>query len=463
MISRRSRGASVAAVGGFAALALTLAACTPPPSDEDNNAGDDGDREIAEGCEAFEQYGDLSGTTVTVYTSITAPEDQPHIDSYVPFEDCTGATIEYDGSREFEAQLPVRLQSGNAPDIAYIPQPGLMASLVRDFPDAAVEVGELAQSNVAEYYDPSWREYGSVDGTFYGTPLGANVKSFVWYSPSMFRDAGYEIPQTWDELIALSDQIVADGGTPWCAGIESGDATGWPATDWLEDVLLRTAGPEVYDQWLSHEIPFNDPQVAEALEAVGSILKNPDYVNAGYGDVQSIASTPFADAGFPILDGECWMHRQASFYAANWESAQPGTTVAEDGDVFAFYFPAMSTDERPVLGGGEFTVAFADRPEVAAFQAYLTSPEWVNTKIPLHTTGGWVSANSDQDTTLYASPIDRLSAEQLADESATFRFDASDLMPGEIGTSAFWTEMVNWIASDKDNAAVLDDIEAAWP
>ena len=463
MRSNTRRNRAIAVVGGLS-LALTLAACTAPPDDEDEPTagGDDGDSEVAEGCEAFADYGDLSGTTVSVYTSITSPEDQPHIDSYKPFEECTGATIEYEGSREFEAQLPVRIQAGDPPDIAYIPQPGLLATIVGDNPDAVVPVGEMAEANVDEYYDPAWKEYGSIDGTYYATPLGANVKSFVWYSPSMFADAGYEIPETWDDLMALSDQIVADGGTPWCAGIESGEATGWPATDWLEDVMLRTAGPDTYDQWVSHEIPFNDPAVAEALEAVGSILKNPEYVNAGIGDVRSIASTPFTDAGFPILDGQCWMHRQASFYAANWESAREGVTVAEDGDVFAFYFPAMDADSRPVLGGGEFVAAFSDRPEVAAFQAFLVSPEWNNAKI--ESTGpGWVSANSGQDTSLYASPIDKLSAELLADPNTVFRFDASDLMPGEVGANAFWTEMTNWIASDKANQEVLDAIEASWP
>ncbi|GEN80436.1 ABC transporter substrate-binding protein [Actinotalea fermentans] len=463
MRSNTRRNRAIAVVGGLS-LALTLAACTAPPDDEDEPTagGDDGGSEVAEGCEAFADYGDLSGTTVTVYTSITSPEDQPHIDSYKPFEECTGATIEYEGSREFEAQLPVRIQAGDPPDIAYIPQPGLLATIVRDNPDAVVPVGEMAEANVDEYYDPAWKGYGSIDGTYYATPLGANVKSFVWYSPSMFADAGYEIPETWDELIALSDQIVADGGKPWCAGIESGEATGWPATDWLEDVMLRTAGPDVYDQWVSHEIPFNDPAVADALETVGSILKNPDYVNAGIGDVRSIASTPFTDAGFPILDGQCWMHRQASFYAANWESAREGVTVAEDGDVFAFYFPSMDPDTRPVLGGGEFVAAFSDRPEVAAFQAYLVSPEWNNAKIEA-TGPGWVSANSGQDTSLYASPIDKLSAELLADPNTVFRFDASDLMPGEVGAASFWTEMTNWIASDKSNQEVLDAIEASWP
>ena len=128
------------------------------------------------------------------------------------------------------------------------------------------------------------------------------------------------------------------------SGIESGDATGWPATDWVEDVMLRTAGAETYDKWVNHEIPFNDPAVAEALAEVGKIIKNPDYVNGGFGDVRTIATTSFQDAGQPILDGSCFMHRQASFYAANWPE---GTDVSENGEIWAFYLPAMTADERP--------------------------------------------------------------------------------------------------------------------
>jgi alpha-glucoside transport system substrate-binding protein len=462
-----TRGRGAAALAGGLGLALALAACTAPPADNGGGAGGGGGNggngggDVAEGCEAFEQYGDLSGTTVTVYSSIRGVEGEWHSESYDQFRECTGANVEYEGTGEFEAQLPVRIQAGNAPDIAYIPQPGLLQTLVNDFPDAIQPVGPDAEANVDEYYAESWKEYGTIDGTYYATPLGANVKSFVWYSPSMFNDAGYDIPQSWDELIELSDQIVADGGTPWCEGIGSGDATGWPATDWMEDVLLRSAGPEVYDQWVNHEIPFNDPQIAEALEMVGSILKNPDYVNAGFGGVNSIATTEFADAGAPILDGECWMHKQASFYQSFWVNFADDVEVAEDGDVFAFYFPAMNEGEQPLLGGGEFVAAFADRPEVQAFQAFLTSPEWVNAHLEI--SSGWVSANSAQDTSLYDSPIDRLSAELLADTDRVFRFDGSDLMPAAVGAGSFWREMTNWIANDKPNDEVLDAIEASWP
>ena len=448
-----------AALGGALAVALTVAACGSSDGGSGSSSGGDGEASSID-CAPYEAFGDLQGTEVSVYTSITAPEDGPHIASYKPFEDCTGVTIKYEGSKEFEAQLPVRVQGGNAPDIAYLPQPGLLQTMVAtgQVKAAPAEV----EANVDENM-PDFKEYGTVDGTFYAAPLGANVKSFVWYSPTAFSDAGYSIPTTWDELLSLSDQIAADnpdgGVKPWCAGIESGDATGWPATDWVEDVLLRTAGPEVYDQWVNHEIPFNDPQIAEALAEVGKILKNDAYVNGGFGDVRTIATTSFQDAGQPILDGSCMMHRQASFYAANWPE---GTNVAEDGDVWAFYLPAMTTDERPVLGGGEFVAAFADRPEVKAFQTYLASVESADERAQTCGSGGCVTANTNADPELLTNPIDKLSAEQLTDENATFRFDGSDLMPGAVGAGTFWKGMTDWIIGQGDQQT-LDYIENSWP
>jgi len=461
MAHPRRKRTGAAAFVGIAALALT--ACGGGDNGDTTTGGTGGDNGDAADCSTFEQYGDLSGTTVTVFTSIISPEDQPHIDSYKPFEDCTGATIEYEGSRSFEEQLPIRAQAGNAPDIAYIPQPGLLQTLVERYPDAVKPAGDLANSNLDEYYNEAWKGYGSVDGTLYAVPVGANAKSFVWYSPSAFSEGGYEIPETWDDLMALTDQITSDIGgdeltKAWCAGIESGGATGWPATDWLEDMMLRTVTPEEYDQWVTGDLAFNDPKVLTALEMAGEILRNEDYVNGGYGGVQSIATTAFGDAGLPILDGNCFLHRQASFFQANWPE---GTTVAEDGDVFAFYLPS-NTDAKPVLGGGEFAATFSDRPEVQAFQAYLASPEWSNEKAKV-SGPGWLSANSGLDPANLESPIDQLSFELLTDETTVFRFDASDLMPASVGAGSFWTQMTQWLAQGKDSQAVLDDIAATWP
>lgn len=452
------RGMAVAAA--LVSAGLVLAGC----GGDDDGGGSAGGTWPGEGkaeCEGLEQlaeFGDLTGKEITVYTSIVAPEDQPHIDSWKLFTTCTGAKPKYEGSKEFETQLQVRVQAGNPPDIAYIPQPGLLQTLARA--GKVVEAPEPVSDNVDEWFGEDWKSYGSVDGKLYAAPLGANVKSFVWYSPKMFAENGWEVPQTWDELMSLTNTIADSGTKPWCAGIESGEATGWPATDWLEDVLLRSAGPDAYDKWVSHEIAFNDDAVVEGLDRVGEILKNDDYVNGGIGDVKSIATTKFQDGGLPILEGKCAMHRQASFYAANWRK---GTDVSENGDAFAFYLPAMNEEfGNPVLGGGEFVAAFSDDPEVQAFQTYQSTDVWANEKAKSSPAGGWVSANTGLDIANLASPIDKLSGEVLQDPDAVFRFDASDMMPAEVGLGSFWKEMTNWITGESTQDA-LDNIEESWP
>lgn len=463
MSHARVTRALVAAASATALLALAACSTAAAPSASAPTSAATS-AAVDDKCAAFKDYGDLTGKTISVFTSIASDsEAKPHTDSYKPFEECTGATIKYEGSRDFEAQLPVRLKAGNAPDIAYIPQPGLLATLSKDYPGKVFPAGALATKNVETYYDPAWKTYGSVDGKFYAVPVGANVKSFVWYSPKAFADKGYTVPTTWDELIALSDKIVADNPDsdvkPWCAGIESGGATGWPATDWVEDVMLRVNGTDVYDQWVSHDVAFNDAKVVAAIDKVGSILKNEKYVNGGYGNVKTIATTSFTEAGNPILAGECYMHRQASFYQANWPE---GTKVGPDGDVWAFYFPSMSADSKPVLGGGEFAAAFSDRPEVQAFQAYLASPEWSNAKADTTPNGGWLSANKKLDANKLVKPVDKLSYEILTDPAATFRFDGSDLMPGAVGAGSFWTGMTDWI-NGKSTQEIADAIEKSWP
>ncbi|WBB98338.1 ABC transporter substrate-binding protein [Solwaraspora sp. WMMA2080] len=442
-----TRPRQASALASVLGLALASTACV---SDSGTSADPD-----SEECAPYSDYQGNDGTEVTIYASIRDAEADLLEQSWSEFVDCTGIDIRYEGSGEFEAQLQVRVDGGNPPDIAFIPQPGLLGRFAEagQLQAASDETKAMAEAN----YSEDWLAYGTVDGTFYGAPLGSNVKSFVWYSPSMFADNGWTVPETWDDLITLSDEVAATGTKPWCVGVESGDATGWPATDWIEDIMLRTQTPEVYDQWTTHDIPFNDPRVAEAVNQAGSILKNEEYVNGGFGGVDSITATSFQDAGTPILDGDCALHRQASFYANQWPE---GTEVAEDGDVFAFYFPTNDPSAgQPVLGGGEFTVAFADRPEVQAVQTYLASPEYANSRASL---GNWVSANSGLDIANVENPIDRLSVEILQDENTTFRFDGSDLMPAAVGAGTFWRGMVDWL-SGQSTAETLDYIEGSWP
>jgi alpha-glucoside transport system substrate-binding protein len=454
---RPSRGTRV--LGAALGLSLVLAGCG---GGDDPRGGSTTDAP-REDCAAFDRYGDLAGTRVTIYTSIVAPEDQPHIDSYRQFERCTGSQIVYEGSKEFETQLPARVQAGSPPDLAYVPQPGLLDTLVTQSPGAVKPAPQAVAANVDQYYSETFKSAGSVDGTLYGAPLGSNVKSYVWYSPRAFAAKGYAVPTTWDEMVALSERIAAEGGKPWCAGIASGPTTGWPLTDWLEDVVLRETGAEVYDQWVSHAIPFNDPRVVAALDRVGSILKNPDFVNGGLGDVSSIATTTVEEGGRPILDEACYLHRQANFYAANFPEE---TDISEEGEVFAFELPAIDpAAPQTVLVGSEFVVAFSDRPEVQAFQAYLSSPEWANEKAKAgseHGRSGWISANSGLDPANLSSPIDRQSVETLLDESKTLRFDGSDLMPAAVGSATFWRGMTDWI-NGRSTQESLDAIEQSWP
>ncbi len=456
MKNQRTRK-GLATIAVMAMSGLGLAACASDDSSSDEVSGEAPGAGKAE-CEQLEQFGDLTGKTVSVYTSILAPEQTAHEDSYQVFTECTGAEVKYEGSDQFETQLVVRVKAGNAPDIAYIPQPGLLKTVVSS--GSVVEAPQPVSDNVDEFFGEDWKSYGTVDDTFYAAPLGANVKSFVWYSPTMFADNGWTVPETWDDMITLSDEMAATGTKPWCAGIESGEATGWVATDWLEDAVLRDAGADAYDQWVNHEIPFDDPSIVESLDRVGAILKDSKYVNAGFGEVNSVATTAFQDGGLPILKGDCGLHRQASFYAAQWPE---GTTVEEDGDVFAFYLPTTNEDNgKPVLGGGEFVAAFDDRPEVQAFQTYLSSDIWANEKAKATPGGGWVSANTGLDIDNLGSPIDRLSAETLQDPEAVFRFDASDQMPSAVGAGSFWKEMTAWITG-KSSSDALKTIEESWP
>ena len=228
-----------------------------------------------------------------------------------------------------------------------------MASAV-SLEDLGFDVAEL-ESTFGEYF----LSLGEFEGEHYGIPTNINLKSMVWYPKDDFDAAGYTVPTTFDEMIALSDQIKADGGTPWCVGFESEAATGWPATDWMEDIMLATAGTETYTQWVNHEIPFNDPAVQNAGELFGDIMFTDGYVLGGADQTPSIA---FGDAPGPMFQDPpgCWLHRQASFITAFFpEDAEAGV----DYD----WFPFPAVDQQGTLFAGELAVVFSNRPEVVDF------------------------------------------------------------------------------------------------
>ncbi|WP_051393305.1 ABC transporter substrate-binding protein [Glycomyces arizonensis] len=440
--TRRLMGLTAAA----SVFALAAAACGAP---EDDGEGRGEVPDDAQDCANYEDYGSFDGETVSIIGSIRDTEADEMMEGWSYFEKCTGITIDYEGTGEFEADMTVRVDGGNAPDIALFPQPGLMQNFVDDLVPASEEVTALA----TEGWSEDWLDYGTIDGTFYAPPNSANAKSFIWYSPSFFQEGGYEIPTTWDDLITLSDKIAADGVKPWCVGFESGASTGWPGTDWIEDIVLRE-GTDLYDQWVNHEIPFNDPKIVAAIEKAGSIVTNEDYVFNG---TDTISSTAFQEAGYPILDGDCAMYRMASFYGAMWPE---GTEVAEDGDVFAFRFPEKNEGDNTMLVGGEFVAAFHDSEAIEATRQFLASELYHNARLQ---TGPWSTARQGVDPANATTPINELATQILTDPDVTVRFDGSDLMPGEVGAASFWNGVIEWVDGAKDAQQMADDIEASWP
>ncbi|MEV7692571.1 carbohydrate ABC transporter substrate-binding protein [Microbacterium sp. NPDC089189] len=406
--------------------------------------------------------GSVEGQTVQIAGGITGGEADALNESFAQFTEDTGIKVVYTGDKSFEGNIVTKVTGGSAPDIAIVPQPGLLKSLIET---GEVQPGsDTVSANVDEYWSEDWKGYGSADGTFYAAPMLANVKGYVWYSPASFAEWGVEVPKTWDDLLTLT-QTIRDttGAAPWCAGFASDAASGWPGTDWIEDLVLRQSGAEVYDQWVANEVAFTDPEIKEAFEAVGEILLNPDYVNAGYGDVKSINSTAFGDVAAAVADGRCALTHQASFLSANFLEAKTAAgetpTVAPDGDVYAFLLPGITADgEQFVEAGGEFVATFSDNEAVQKVAEFMSTPEFADARVEL---GGVISANKGADASLASSQFLTDAMTLLQDPSTVVRFDASDLMPATVGNGSFWKGMVNWI-DGRPLDQVLSDIQAGY-
>lgn len=403
-------------------------------------------------------HGGMEGQSI----SIMAPwlgADQELFTSLLPyFTEATGITVNYAGSGSFEQQIVIDSEAGSPPDIAVFPQPGLAADLAKK--GHLKPLREDITAWLGENYaaGESWAKfstYAGPDGAehLYTFPYKADVKSLVWYVPENFEDAGYEIPETYEDLKALTEQIVADGETPWCIGLGSDGATGWPATDWVEDLMLRLNSPEDYDAWTTNAMPFNDPKVIAAIDEFGWFAKNEDFVAGG---VNSVGSTDFRDSPKGLFDSPpaCYMHRQASFIPSFFPE---GTEVGVDADFF--YFPASSTADlgQPVLGGGTLFGVLTDNPAAMAFIDFLQTPAaheiWM-------AQSGFLTPFKGVNPEAYGNDTLKKMGAILLD-ATTFRFDGSDLMPAAIGAGAFWTGMVDYVggATAED---VTGTIQNAW-
>jgi alpha-glucoside transport system substrate-binding protein len=402
------------------------------------------------------QAGEFAGATVEILSQWIDAEGENFEATIQPFIDATGIEVNFEGITDYETVLRTRIDGGNAPDLAQIAQPGLMQSLASEGRLVSLSdwfnVDQLSQDYIQSFID-----LGSYENTLYGVYFKGDLKSIVWYPVQAFADAGYAIPTTWDELITLSDQIVADGnGNPWCVSMEHGDVTGWVATDWIEDVLLRTAPPETYDQWVRHEIPFDDPAVVNAANLVAEVWFADDYV---FGGSTAINGTWVGDTQTPMFDAagpKCWMHKQAAWIPEFWPE---GTAAGVDSSFF--YFPPIDPAYgSPVLGAGDMFVMFNDRPEVRAMLEFLATAEgaqgWIEN-------GGFVSPNLSVPLDWYSTyPNDELAV--ILAGASTLRFDASDTMPAEVGQGTFWAGMIEWVAANGAGTEdIFAEIEASWP
>ena len=378
-------------------------------------------------------------------------------------EEYPDITVLQEGTGDFESLARTRIGAGSEPDIILHPQPGLLEDFYNQGAveplDDVVDVDQLEADAVGGLLD-----LVTFDDQLYGVPMRLSLKSLVWYNPATFEAGGYSVPETWDEMMELTEAMANDDivNSPWCIGIESGDATGWVATDWIEDILLRTIGPDAYDEWVAGDLAFSSPEVQGAIEEyMVPIWTNDDYV---FGGQAQIAREAFGTSVTGILgdpdDGlECGLHRQATFIEGFIEESAPDAEFGTDYDFF--YLPPIDPEHgTPTMGGGDFAAVYTDNAAAFTLVNWLTTPEagegWA-------AQGGFLSPFAPVfDGSVYPSDSARTASEILA-ESTAFRFDGSDTMPGDVGSSSqsgsFWIEMTDWIQGNQTLDEALENID----
>ncbi|HMQ32713.1 MAG TPA: ABC transporter substrate-binding protein [Chloroflexaceae bacterium] len=366
-----------------------------------------------------------------------------------------GIDVVYSGVGDIDTQIVVKVQAGDIPDIAVLPQPGGMVRLARQgrlaplWPEAVVAMDET--------YAPFWKDLGTVDGELYGLVYSVYPKGFVWYNKPAFAAAGYSVPTTWEELKALTAQMKASGVAPWCEGIEAEQATGWKGTDWIENIMLRTQPVEKYDEWVAGTLPFSSPEVKNAFNILSEIWFDPTEV---YGGQQTIVLTGVPDAANFLFNEppSCWLHMQGGFVTGFFGDAVKADL---DNQVGTFVLPPIDPAVTPALlvGGDTFMVFNGkDRPEVRTFIEFLTTAE---STAPWAAAGGAVFPHQGQDFALYPTGIEGTLAQTVAEAEAA-RFDGSDQMDAAVN-AAFWKGVTDWASGSRDLDGALADIDAAQP
>jgi alpha-glucoside transport system substrate-binding protein len=408
------------------------------------------------------------GKTVSIQVQWTQGELTNFENSLADFQKATGITIQVDSvPTSHETVLKSRIEGGAPPDIAQLAQPtGILAY------GAEGKVIDLAT-----FMDPAKLKttYPATIGLYtsgshiWGLPYKADVKSTIWYPIKAFAAAGYQVPKTWTDLIALSDKIVAAGSNPWCISAGGpGDATGWQITDWVEEVVLKTKGLQYYNDWISHKVTFEDPGIKDAFDKyVGKIFFTPNYV---YGGPQAIINTDQKTTMDPMFNSDlsapkCWMQKVPTWYGPDFFPDQRASGTLSKyvvgTDVGIFPFPTIDPSQANVEGSADAMFMLADRPEVRAVEEFLGTPQGLQRWIEA---GSAISPNTSTPATWYAGAYKLSVANTVLSTASGIGFDASDSMPAAVGAGTFWTQSDAWVQNNGQNTdAVLKAIDDSWP
>jgi alpha-glucoside transport system substrate-binding protein len=374
-----------------------------------------------------------TGGEISLIGTWSGDEETRLVQIFAPLTEACGITIAYEGTRDLSAVLATRVEGGNPPDMTMMPSVGSLSQ----YKDSLIPLADLGAH--LENYDPSWLALGTVDNQVLGVFVKSDVKSLVWYSPAEFQAAGYEIPTSWEDFVALLDQIKADGNMPAMSmGMESGPATGWTGTDLVQDILLRTQGSAFVNGLVTGDTQWTDPGIKQAWELYGKWAKDPAYALGG---AKGTISTAFLDAIYAVFSDppQAYMVKQSGFAGGIVETQYPELQFGTDFNFFVL--PGPGGKSAPMQVGADAMAVFHDTPEVRAAVAYLTSEQGANAWAA---SGFDLSPNMKVDPASYSDPISAAKAEALA-AAPGVSFDYGDLLPGGLNMDEFVaiTEYVN--------------------
>ena len=418
------------------AMVLLSAACT---------GGDGGSEETGGG-------GAASGETIEVAATWTGPEQDRFEKVLDGFAQQSGAEVRFlSAGDDIAAFVGPRIEGGDPPDVAMLPQPGVLKSFAEQ--GDLIPIEDVAGDEIDKNFSETARQVGSADdGTLYGVWFKTAQKSTVWYNTKVFADAGVEPPATWDELLKTGQTISDSGVEPYSYG----GADGWPLSDLFENIYLRTAGPEKYDQLAAHEIPWTDRSVKEALTTMADVLESDKLAGGASGTLQTDFNTSVTQAfsdpptGAIVFEGD---------FVGGIISGTTDATLGQDADFFDF--PSIDGSKNVVLGGGDIAVLLKDSEGGKALIEYLATPEaaeiWA-------AEGGYISPNTQVDLSAYPDELSRRAAEALAKAGDDVRYDLSDLQPTEFGATTgqgIWGIFQEFVRDPSDVDGTAQKLEAA--